>query len=150
MEELLAEEQLHKKTPEELTTLLYNSCIENLEQAKLEISNANYQNANIFLQKANDILYRLGAGINYEAGPVSDQLEIMYNYMAEKLIQANITKSNILIDEVLGIIRIINDAWVEAMTKVSEGTNLNVKVKNKVSAYDQDYTNSYNDVNLKK
>ncbi len=150
MEELLTEEQLHKKTPEELTTLLYSACIENLEQAKVEINNTNYHNANLLLQKTNDILYRLGAGINYEAGPVSDQLEIMYNYMAEKLIQANITKSNMLIDEVLVIIRIINDAWIEAMNKATEGTNVNIKVKNKVSAYDQDYTNSYNDVNLKK
>ena len=150
MEEQLTEELLHKKTPEELTSLLYTACIESLEQAKVEINNKSYHNANLLLQKANDILYRLGAGINYEAGTVSDQLEMLYNYMADKLIQANLQKSVGIIEEVLTVLVMISDAWTEAMNNRKDESRVNSKINKKVSAYNLDYTNSYNDVNLKK
>ena len=150
MEELLTEELLHKKTPEELTTLLYTACIDNLKQAKIEIDSKKYYNANRLLQKANDILYRLGAGINYEAGPVSDQLEMLYNYIAEKLIQANLQKSTEVIDEIIALLGIIHNAWTEATHNAKETNKVDAKINKKVSAYDLAFTNSYNDVNLKK
>ena len=148
MKELLTEEILHKKTPEELTTLLYATCIEKLEQAIVEINNKNFYTANLLLQNANDILYRLGAGINYDAGPVSDQLEMLYNYMAEKLVQANLQKDIKGIEEVLTLIKMISAAWSEALQKRTNGPQVNAK--NKVSAYDIDYNSNYADVNIKK
>ena len=150
MEEQLTEEILHKKTPEELTALLYSACIKSLEQSKVEINNRNYHNANLLLIKANDILYRLGAGINYESGPISDQLEMLYNYIAEKVIQANLQKSVLLIDEVLIVLKMITDAWNAAINKRKEDTYGNMKIKNKVSAYDLLYPNTHSDINLKK
>ena len=53
------------------------------------------------LQKANDILKRLGVGINYEAGIIADQLDMLYNYMADKLIEANLKKDPEIIKEVI-------------------------------------------------
>ena len=45
--------------------------------------------ANKKLQKTNDILHRLGAGLNYEAGIIADQLDTLYNYMADRVIEGN-------------------------------------------------------------
>ena len=50
-----------------------------------DINGKNLIDANKKLQKANDILYRLGAGLNYEAGIIADQLDALYNYMAERI-----------------------------------------------------------------
>ncbi len=34
----------------------------------------------------------LDAGLNYDAGIIADQLDMLYNYMADKVIEANIKK----------------------------------------------------------
>ncbi len=69
------------------------------------------------LQKANNILQRLGVGLNYEAGIISDQLDMIYNYMADKLIEANVKKDPSIIKEVIGILEDISQAWNETLKK---------------------------------
>ena len=64
--EFLTEEIIYKKTPQELTALLYEGLMENLESAIVFIEEQNYIEANKKLQKANDILHRLGVGLKYE------------------------------------------------------------------------------------
>ena len=80
--EFLTEEIIYKKTPQELTALLYEGIMENLESAIVFIDEQNYIEANKKLQKANDILHRLGVGLKYEAGPIAEQLDTLYNFMA--------------------------------------------------------------------
>ena len=72
-----------------------------LRDAIEDIKGKNLIDANKKLQKANDILYRLGAGLNYEAGIIADQLDALYNYMAERTIEANRKKDPAMIQEVL-------------------------------------------------
>ena len=57
--EFLTEEIIYNKTPQELTALLYEGLMENLESAIVFIDEKNYIEANKKLQKANDILHRL-------------------------------------------------------------------------------------------
>lgn len=117
MSNLFTEDALHKKTPQELTALLYEACLTNLDSAITEINDKNYVIANRHLQKANDILHRLGAGINYEAGIVADQLDTLYNYMADKLVEANLTKNIQIIEEVRSNLQAISQSWSQAMAK---------------------------------
>ncbi|OEH92191.1 flagellar export chaperone FliS [Bacillus solimangrovi] len=117
MSNLFTEEALHKKSPQELTALLYEACLTNLDQAIDEIKDKNFVAANNHLQKANEILHRLGAGINYEAGIIADQLDALYNYMADKLIEANYNKDIKLIEEVRENLQEIARTWNEALQK---------------------------------
>ena len=76
------------------------------------------------MQKTNDLLYRLGAGLNYEAGIIADQLDALYNYMAERVIEGNRKKDIAIIQEVLSISERLASAWNEAMkNKPSTNTN---------------------------
>lgn len=133
---VLTDQDLHGKTPQELTSLLYEACIDKLERATVMIKQKQYIQANKLLQGCNDILYRLGAGINYEAGIISDQLEAIYNYMSESLIQANLKKDVTLIEEVIRLLKMINDAWKAAM-KNDAGLGTQI-VRRKTMAYEQD------------
>jgi len=135
--DLLTEEQLYKKTPQEITTLLYQACIVNLEKSIVCIRNKEYMEANRLLQTCNDILYRLGAGINYEAGIIADQLEALYDYMARSLIQANIKKDILKLEEILRILIDIKDAWNQAIEKGVD--NQDRVVRKKILSYEQDY-----------
>ncbi|WP_289140207.1 flagellar export chaperone FliS [uncultured Brevibacillus sp.] len=139
MAEVLTEQTVHQKSPQELTNLLYTALIEKLESSSAAIKQKNYLEANQLLKNCNDILYRLGAGINYEAGIVADQLEAIYNYMAERLIEANIKKSIAPIDEVLSLIKIISEAWNTALSNNTLGRPDAVVLRKKTSAYDQDF-----------
>lgn len=135
MTQFLTNEALHKKTPQEITALLYEACYTNLEKAITEIEHKEFVEANTYLQKASDIVERLGAGINYEAGIVADQLDNVYNYMADKIVEANYTKNVDTIKEVLNILKEIMTAWNQAMKK-----NLDTQpkvMKQKATAYEQ-------------
>ncbi|QRG67312.1 flagellar export chaperone FliS [Brevibacillus choshinensis] len=138
MTEVLTEQLVHQKSPQELTKLLYTALIEKLESSSKAIKQKNYLEANQLLQNCNDILYRLGAGINYEAGIVADQLEAIYNYMADRIIEANMNKSIAPIDEVLSLIKIVADAWNTALARGVDKPE-KVMLKKKASAYDQDF-----------
>ncbi|WP_088102417.1 flagellar export chaperone FliS [Halalkalibacter urbisdiaboli] len=141
MTTFLTNEALHQKTPQELTTLLYEACYNNLEKAIIQIDEKNFVQANDHLQKASDILHRLGAGINYEAGIVADQLEQVYNYIADKIVEANFKKDKTIIEEVLKLLEPIISAWNEAMK-----TKRDVQpksIKQKVNVYEN--TSVYGD-----
>lgn len=129
MNSFLTEELIHKKSSQELTSLLYEACIVNLEEAVLAIQAKKLDRANTLLQKSNDILYRLGAGLNYEAGIIADQLEALYDYMANRLIEANWKKDISLIEEVLRMLKEIAAAWHEACQNKESSPHYDLKLK---------------------
>lgn len=129
---MITAEALHKKTPQEITALLYEACLNNLEDAIELIEQKEFMDANEKLQKANDILVRLGAGINYEAGIISDQLDVLYNYFADRLIEANYKKDVKIIKEVMDHLSKIASAWNEAMKKNKDKQPKTVKQKTNV------------------
>lgn len=117
MKEVLTEKNLMEKSSQELTSILYIGCIEKLQNTIEAINNKDYEQANNLMQKCNDIVYRLGAGIKYEAGLIADQLDNLYNYIAEVLIEANLKKDVKLIEMVLVIMKELSEAWDVAMSK---------------------------------
>lgn len=112
---IFTESAIHQKSPQEITALLYEACLTNLEDAIEDINNKDYVFANKKLQRANDILYRLGAGLNYDAGIIADQLDMLYNYMADKIVEANLNKDVVIIKEVIQSLEEITSAWNNAM-----------------------------------
>ncbi|WP_237562932.1 flagellar export chaperone FliS [Bacillus dakarensis] len=117
MYDFLTEEMIFKKTPQEITALLYEACIDTLEEAISAIRKKDYFYSNRLLKKAHDIIYRLDAGLNYNAGIVADQLDALYDYMSEKVIAANINKDIAAIEEVLNILNEISASWNESLKK---------------------------------
>lgn len=135
MLDLLTEDVIYKKSPQEITVLLYEVLIDNLEMAIEEIDAGNFENVNKRLQKSNDILQRLGVGLNYEAGIITDQLDALYNYSADRIIEANFKKDKVIINEVLNIINSIANSWNEASK--SKFNTLTNGLKQKAMAYEK-------------
>ncbi|WP_303985450.1 flagellar export chaperone FliS [Niallia circulans] len=135
MANLITEEVLYQKSPQELTALLYEACLNNLEEAIENIENKDYILANVKLKKANDIVWRLGAGINYEAGIIADQLDMLYNYIAGKLIDANLKKDISIIQEVKTIVEELLAAWTASMKE--KAPKINTGLRQKTLAYEK-------------
>jgi flagellar secretion chaperone FliS len=131
--EVLTDEILYQKNSQELTALLYEGFITNLEESLESIERKNFIEANEKLQRANDILERLGVGLRYEAGPIAEQLDTLYNYMASQLIEANLHKDTQIIRHVLKLIQPIAEAWNEIIKKK---VHTQSSIAKKVSAYE--------------
>ncbi len=128
MNKVLNEKTLLEKSPQELTSILYNGCIKKLQKSIIAVNSKDYGEANKLLQNCNDIIYRLGAGLKYDAGHISDQLDNLYNYMAEKLIEANIRKDVNSIEIVLKMMQEISEGWQIAMSKKTDKEKVNKKI----------------------
>ncbi|MFK4997180.1 flagellar export chaperone FliS [Bacillus sp. N9] len=113
--DFLTKELIYQMTPQKITGLLYEVCIDQLEGAIGAIEAGQPLEANTKLQKVNDILERLGVGLNYEAGIIANQLDTLYNYMANQVIIGNMRKDPVILKEVLEICNRLASAWNEAM-----------------------------------
>jgi len=112
---MITKEMIYQKTPQQITALLYEAGLNQFEKAEILLTQKNYTEANRSMQKINDIMERLGAGLNYEAGIVSDQLDAVYNYIADTVIKANIQKDASLLLEAKNLLQTLSDSWNEAL-----------------------------------
>ncbi|OEF97882.1 flagellar export chaperone FliS [Desulfuribacillus alkaliarsenatis] len=131
--------------PEEITLLLYQALTKNIEDSIQAIKRKDFGKANQKLQRSNEIVERLGVGINYEAGVIADQLHVLYNYMSDKLFQANVRKDIETCEEVLKITNRIADGWIQSMASHKSGSKLNQAIKKKSSYEEQLDFNMEND-----
>ncbi len=130
--EYLTEELIVQKSSQELTALLYEGLIGHFEEALGCIEQKNMIAANQSLQKASDIIQRLGVGLRYEAGPLAENLDSLYNYMADRTIEANYRKDTDQIKHVKELAETLAAAWNEAMHRKEQSSS----VMQKVSAYE--------------
>ncbi len=105
---------INTATPEELTLMLYNGALKFCNQAKAAFEEKDYIKANKLVQRVEDIIREFQITLNrkYE---ISEQLDMMYDYIYRCLVNANIKKSTELLDEATGLIRTMRDTWKEAM-----------------------------------
>ena len=132
--EVITEEYIIQKSSQELTALLYEGLISCFEEALIQIGQKDMVGANKSLQRANDLLYRLGSGLRYEAGPIAENLDSLYNYIASVTIQANLRKDAEQIKHVKELTETIASAWKAALDKKEKGAARSVMQK--VSAYE--------------
>jgi flagellar secretion chaperone FliS len=146
--DFLTKELIYQKSAQEITSLLYEALLDTTKEAIIDIKDTNLIDANQKLKKVNDILERLGVGLNYEAGIMADQLDALYNYMADSVIKANVTKDINLLEEVVSITEELAGAWRAAMKNKSTHLN-NQHLLKKTNAYEKNvmvYENNTNTV----
>ncbi|OKL36357.1 flagellar export chaperone FliS [Domibacillus mangrovi] len=113
--EWITKEIVYQKTPQQLTALLYEAGLEQFEKAQNFLKEGKLVEANRTMQKINDIVHRLGAGLNYEAGIIADQLDQVYNFIADTVVQANLKKDAATLRDAERLFQILSDAWNEAL-----------------------------------
>ena len=114
-------------TPEELTLMLYDGCIKFLNIAKYNIEKKDIEKAHNALIRAQDIVIELDSSLNMQY-EISNNLRQLYNFVREKLIDANINKKVEPIDEALEIVSELRDTWKEAMKQVKKRVYKNRQV----------------------
>ena len=101
-------------TPAELTLMLYEGAIKFCNIAILAIEQKDVEKAHINIVKTERIIdhFRMTLDMKY---PVAQDFERVYEYLARRLVQANISKDKEILEEVCGHLRSMRDTWKEVM-----------------------------------
>lgn len=106
------ETSISEASPHKLIELMYDGAIKNLKLSKIFIEQKNYEKKSEFLNKALSILLSLREGVSLDkGGDVAQNLYSLYDYCYRRLVAASTKNDIAIVDEVLGYITELNDAW---------------------------------------
>ena len=101
-------------TPAELTLMLYEGAIKFCNIAIVAIKKKDFEKANANIKKAQAIINELRVTLDHKYS-VWEDFERVYDYIARRLLDANLQKDIEIIEDALKYISEIRDAWKEVM-----------------------------------
>lgn len=108
------ENSIYTSTPEELTLMLYNGLIKFIMKAQNGLVERDIECAYNAIVRAQDIVFYFRATLDFKY-EISKDLDVLYEYMYRRLIEANIKKDMEILDEMLGMAKELRDTWAQAM-----------------------------------
>ncbi|MDR2167871.1 MAG: flagellar export chaperone FliS [Clostridiales bacterium] len=101
-------------TKEELTLMLYDGALKFCNQAIVALEKNDFGRTNDMMLKVQNIIreFQLTLNSRYE---ISTQLDLLYDYLYNRLVEANMKKDMAILTEVRDHIRSMRDTWKEAM-----------------------------------
>lgn len=110
-------------SPAELTLMLYEGAIKFGNIALMGMEENNYEKTSNNIIKVQNIISEFLTTLNYKY-EVAKDFEIVYKYIMDKLVEANIKKEKEPLEEALGHLRDMRNNWVEIMKVAkSDGTS---------------------------
>lgn len=108
------ENSVYTASPQELTLMLYNGLVRFIMQAIAALENEDYSKVNNSIIRAEEILLELQSSLDmkYE---LSQSMLLLYDYLYRRLLDANLSKSKSILEEVLGFAKEFRDVWEQAM-----------------------------------
>lgn len=105
---------INTATKEELTLMLYDGAIKFCNQSVAAIKAKDYSKANEFITKVQNIVreFQITLDRKYE---IAGELDLLYDYLHHRLVEANLKKDIEILAEVLDHLRSLRDTWKEAM-----------------------------------
>lgn len=101
-------------SPAELTLMLYEGAIKFCNIAIMAIENDDIQKAHNNIMKVQRIIEEFQITLDFKY-PIANDFNNVYNYLIERLREANMKKDKEILEEVNGHIRTMRDTWKEVM-----------------------------------
>ncbi|MCC0566458.1 flagellar export chaperone FliS [Brevibacillus borstelensis] len=105
---------INTATPGELTLMLYNGALKFIKLAKAAIAEQRFDKAHENNMKVQNIIQELMITLDRKY-PVAEQMFLLYEYIHQRMVEANIKKEAAILDEVEGLIVQFRDTWKQAM-----------------------------------
>ncbi|HOO11713.1 MAG TPA: flagellar export chaperone FliS [Bacillota bacterium] len=105
--------------PEELVVLMYRGLEKYIKQGQIYIKEGNFEKTNEVLLKAQDIVCELMSSLDMEV-EISGQLYALYDFLLNCLIEGNIRKESSILQQALGIVSGLREAWEDALISVRQ------------------------------
>ena len=106
--------QISEASPHRLVQLLMEGGLDRMAQAKGALERGDIALKGLMLGKATDILIGLRDGLNpqkTEDPAAIEQLDSLYAYMTNRLMDANTSNDAAIIDEVSGLLETLKSGW---------------------------------------
>lgn len=98
----------------ELTLMLYDGAIKFCNMAIMCIEKKDISGAHTNIKKTEAIIEEFEATLD-DKYPVANDFKKVYDYLYDRLVQANLKKDTEILNEVLGHLRTMRDTWKEVM-----------------------------------
>lgn len=109
-----ANTKIQTATPAQLTLMLYDGAIKFCNLAIEAVDNNDITKAHNNIRKVEKIIEEFRATLNFKY-PVAQDFENVYEYIARRLVEANIKKDKEILEEVNEHLRVLRDTWKEVM-----------------------------------
>jgi len=100
-------------TQGEMLTKLYDEVIKQMSGAKICLTEKDLSAVNNALQKAQRILFYLKSTLDFKY-EISGNLDALYDFFIERIVQANLKKDAAMLDEIIPMIEDLRDTFVQA------------------------------------
>ncbi len=111
-------EKILTASPVELIVMLYDAFIRKLKMTQVYIEDKDYENANINIQKCQDIIVELVNSINAEY-EIGRELMKIYDFVNSQLFEINLKKDASKIPPVINIMGELRGSWLEVKKKTA-------------------------------
>lgn len=106
--------------PLQLVVMLYDGALRFSHQAKKAMEEKDIQKTNYYLLRTQDIVNELLVSLDPEAGEISQNLERLYEYINYSLLQANLNKDIVMLDNAISVLTTLRSAWMELRPNVQK------------------------------
>lgn len=115
------EQEVLSATGLQLVHLLYRAAISQLRDARRNLAQKNIPAKCTNITKACDIVSELQCSLDRSAGgDLAERLHGLYGHMLCQLLEANLTNSDKLLADVLGLLCTLDEAWNQLATQRPE------------------------------
>lgn len=106
---------------ETILLMMYAGAIRFLKSAITAAEKNDVGEKTKYIMKVQDIINELRATLNFEiGGDVAKNLELLYAYIAQRLIDGTIEKEPKQLNDALGILVTLNEAWEQAIASLKK------------------------------
>ncbi len=109
-----ARNKIMTASPAELTLMLYEGAIKFCNIAIVAIEEKNVEKAHNNITKVENIISEFLSTLDHKY-EVAKDFENVYNYLMDRLVEANLKKDKEILEEVLSHLRTMRDTWKEVM-----------------------------------
>ena len=106
---------------EQLVIMLVDGAVKYTKVARLALERGDKERAHKELLRVQSIFVELISSLDYDAGDFAINLINIYDFIRNKLIEANIKKDINVIDEVMPVIEDVRDMWHEVKRNYDSG-----------------------------
>lgn len=118
-----ANSKIMTASPAELTLMLYDGAIKFCNIAIVAVEKKDIEKAHNNITKVENIISEFQATLDHKY-KVAEDFDNVYTYLKQRLVEANIKKDKEILEEVLGHLRTMRDAWKEVMSKTANGSKV--------------------------
>mgnify|MGYP002069846504 CR=1 FL=1 len=114
-----ANNKIMTASPAQLTLMLYDGAIKFCNLAIMGIEQKDMNKALTNIRKVENIVQEFRSGLNFKY-PVAQDVENVYKYIYDRLVEANIHKDKEILEEILGHLRTMRNTWEEVMKNAKQ------------------------------